>query len=57
MEASYNKTRLMKAIKKENAAPKLTGEQIVQKKLDEMNELLRKVDLSKFPERSTTKQD
>jgi len=55
MEASYNKTRLMKAIKKENAAPKLTGEQIVQKKLDEMNELLRKVDLSKFPGRSTTK--
>lgn len=45
----------MKAIKKENAAPKLTGEQIVQK--NEMNELLRKVDLSKFPERLTTKQE
>lgn len=57
MEAPYNKTRLMKAIKKETAAPKLTEEQIVQKKLDEINELLRKVDLSKLPGRSTIKQD
>ena len=43
--------------KVENTTPKLTGEQIVQKKLDEMNELLKKVYLSKLPTRQTVKQD
>ena len=41
----------------ENTTPKLTGEQIVQKKLDEMNALLRKIDFSKFPMNPPIKQD
>lgn len=43
--------------KVENTTPKLTGEQIVQKKLDEMNELLKNVDLSALPTKLTIKQD
>ena len=36
---------------------RLTGEQIVQKKLDEMNAMLKKTDLSKLPGRTEAKQD
>ena len=34
----------MSQVKKETTAPKLTGEQIVQKKLDEVNAMLKKMD-------------
>ena len=43
--------------RKTDTAPKLTVEQIVQKKLDKMNEMLRKVDLSTLPRRPSVKQD
>lgn len=35
--------------KKHQPATKLTGEEVVQQKLDRMNEMLKKVDLSKLP--------
>ena len=41
--------------KKNQLVPKLTGEQIVQQKLDRMNEMLKKVDLSKLPGRTEAK--
>jgi hypothetical protein len=34
--------------KKEIHEPRLTGEQIIQKKLDEVNEMLQKTDLSRI---------
>lgn len=37
--------------KKSEPEKKLTGEQIVQKKLDEANVMLRKMDFSKLPQR------
>ncbi|WP_159470872.1 hypothetical protein [Dyadobacter sp. 3J3] len=37
--------------KKIEPIQKLTGEQIVQKKLDEANAMLRKMDFSKLPQR------
>jgi len=43
--------------RKIDTTPKLTGEQIVQKKLDKMNEMLRKIDFSKFPMNPPAKQD
>ncbi|MEO6282781.1 MAG: hypothetical protein ABIN80_03050 [Dyadobacter sp.] len=46
----------MKTKKDYQSAPRLTGEQIVDKKLKEMNELLSKVDLSKLPTRQTSNQ-
>ncbi|MCF0059812.1 hypothetical protein [Dyadobacter sp. CY356] len=36
---------------------KLTGEQIVNKKLKEMNELLKDVDLSKLPKRQNANRE
>ncbi|MBE9461058.1 hypothetical protein ACFP1I_19005 [Dyadobacter subterraneus] len=42
---------------KRNIPLKLTGEQIVNKKLKEMNELLKDVDLSKLPKRPNANQE
>ena len=42
---------------KDHSFPKLTGQQIVQKKLDEANSMLRKMNLSRFPGRLKDKQD
>ncbi|GLU51820.1 hypothetical protein [Dyadobacter frigoris] len=47
----------MKAKKTATITPKLTGEQIVNKKLKEMNELLKGIDLSKLPKRPNANQD
>ncbi|WP_170982806.1 hypothetical protein [Dyadobacter frigoris] len=38
-------------IKKSESAKRLSEEQIVQKKLDEANAMLRKMDFSKLPQR------
>jgi hypothetical protein len=42
--------------KKNSPEQKLTGEQIVQKKLDEANAMLRKMDFSKLPQRTAKNQ-
>lgn len=47
----------MKTKKASTSTPKLTGEQIVNKKLKEMNELLRGVDLSNLPKRPNVNPD
>ena len=48
----------MKTVKKDNSTTKLTGEQIVKKKLDEANMMLKNTDLSILREsKPTTKQD
>lgn len=41
----------MKTTKKNDSAPRLTGEQIVQKKLDDVNAVLKRMDLSKLTNR------
>ena len=41
----------MRTLKKDTEFPKLTGEQIIQKKLNEMNILLKNTDLTKLPKR------
>ncbi len=48
-----NETLIQKIMKTKKNIPeqKLTGEQIVQKKLDEANAMLRKMDFSKLPQR------
>ena len=43
--------------KKDHSSHRLTGGQIVQKKLDEANAMLRKMDLSTLTGRSKAKQD
>ena len=45
----------MRTKKAQNTTSRLSGEQIVQKKLDEINELLRKIDLSTIPTRPKAK--
>ena len=47
----------MEKPEKDHSSPKLTGEQIVQKKLDETNAMPRKMDLSTLPERLKNKQN
>ena len=47
----------MKTKKAVTATPRLTGEQIVNKKLKEMNELLKGIDLSKLPKRPDANKD
>jgi hypothetical protein len=47
----------MKAQKKETSSISLANEQIVQKKLDEANEMLRRTDLSQLRQRLTSKQE
>ncbi|SEI78941.1 hypothetical protein SAMN04487995_2225 [Dyadobacter koreensis] len=42
---------------KRNIPVKLSGEQIVNKKLKEMNELLKGIDLSKLPKRPNANQE
>ncbi|MCF2442997.1 hypothetical protein L0657_03435 [Dyadobacter sp. CY345] len=42
---------------KRNIPVKLTGEQIVNKKLKGMNEMLKGIDLSKLPKRPSANQD
>ncbi|MCF0039420.1 hypothetical protein [Dyadobacter fanqingshengii] len=46
----------MKSKKQYQPEKQLNGEQIVEKKLMEMNELLSKVDLSKLPKRQSAGQ-
>ena len=48
-----NANSIQKIMKTKKNIPeqKLTGEQIVQKKLDEANAMLRKMDFSKLPQR------
>ncbi|WP_165940025.1 hypothetical protein [Dyadobacter psychrotolerans] len=43
--------------KKNQTVSKLSGEQIVQQKLNRVNEILKKVDLSKLPVKTASKQD
>jgi len=51
-------TNFMKTVKKSANGSILTGERIVQKKLDKANATLKKMDLSKLPwKHLTTKQD